>query len=75
MCKDLGFMHPLEEHHSVPEHTNGELWHSSMQKTIIHKIILPAAVINHYVTLLAAPKPAPAQPGKCPGSLQTLQAG
>ena len=45
-CKDLGFTHPSEEHHAVPEHTSGELLHSGMQKTIIHKIIRPAAVIN-----------------------------
>ena len=72
-CKDLGFMHPSEEHHSVPEHTGGELLHSVMQKTIIHKIILPAAVINHYVTPLVSPKPAPAQPSKCPGTLQATR--
>lgn len=76
MCQDLGFMHPSEEHHSEPENANGELLHSGMQKNIIYKIILPAAVINHYVTPVVAPKPAPAQPGRCPDSLQTThQAG
>lgn len=69
-CKDLCFVHPSEEHHSVPEQTGGELLHSSMQKTI-HKIRLPAAVRNHCVTPPVAPKPTPAQPSRCPGSLQT----
>lgn len=76
VCQDLGFMHPTEEHHSEPENAGGELLHSGMQKIIIHKIMLPAAVITPFVTPLVAPKPAPAQLGECPDSLQTIhQAG
>lgn len=61
-CKDLGFMHPSEEHHSGPEHAGGKLLHSGMQKTVIHKITLPEVVINHYVTPLGSQT--------CPSSAQ-----
>lgn len=50
---------------TVPKHAGGELLHSGVQKTIILKTILPAAVLNHYVTPVVAPKPALAQSSKC----------
>lgn len=73
MCKDLGFIHTSEKHLSVPEHSGGKVLHSGMHKTIIHKVTLPAAIINHHGIPLTAPKSTLAQPGKCPGPLQTTQ--
>lgn len=71
VCKDLDFIHTSEKHPSVPEHSSGKVLHSGMHKTIIHKVILPAAIINHHGIPLTVPKSTLAQAGRCPGSPQT----
>lgn len=66
----------FKKHPSVPEHSGGKVLHSGMHKTVIHKVILPPAIINHHRIPLTAPKSSLAQPGKCPGPPQmTQQAG
>lgn len=48
----------LQKSTIVPKHAGGELLHSGVQETIILKTVFPAAVLKHYVTPVAAPKPA-----------------